>query len=159
MFNHEPADYICPFCTIIHGGEGKHNSQQDIVYRDNDVVAFISPRCWPNNPGHIIIVPTKHYENIYDLPLQFASGIHNAARKIAIAFKHVYLCDGVSTRQHNEPEGGQDVWHYHLHVFPRYKSDDLYRSSADKEFLPAEKRKAYAQRLKDYFDENKGYIH
>jgi len=66
----------------------------------------------------------------------------------------MYACDGVSTRQHNEPDGGQDVWHYHLHVFPRYTGDDLYRSPADKEFLPPEKRMQYAQRLRDYFGEN-----
>src|SRR5579863_4439631 len=155
MFNHEPDKYTCPFCVLVQGGEGKHNSQQDIVYRDSDVLAFISPRCWPNNPGHVIIVPTAHYEHIYDLPLQYASSIHKVARNVAIAFKYMYACDGVSTRQHNEPTGGQDVWHYHLHVFPRYNGDDLYRSHADKEFLPPEKRMLYAQRLRDYFGENR----
>ena len=152
MFNHQPPNYTCPFCVLIHGGEGKNNSQQDIVYRDIDVLAFISPRCWPNNPGHVIIVPTAHYENIYDLPSTCAASIHNAAKKIAMAFKHAYSCDGVSTRQHNEPAGGQDVWHYHLHVFPRYKDDDLYRSTADKNYLSAEKRMAYASRLREYLD-------
>ena len=158
MFNHEPADYTCPFCVLIQGGEGKHNSPQDIIYRDNDVLAFISPRYWPNNPGHVIIVPTEHYENIYDLPLKYASNIHKVARNVAIAFKHVYSCDGVSTRQHNEPEGGQNVWHYHLHVFPRYKGDNLYRSLADKVFLSPEKRMMYAQRLRDYFGENNALL-
>lgn len=158
MFNHEPTDYTCPFCVLIQGGEGKHNSQQDIIYRDNDVLAFISPRYWPNNPGHVIIVPNKHYENLYDLSLQYAYSIQKAARTVAIAFKHVYSCDGVSTRQHNEPDGGQDVWHYHLHVFPRYKGDDLYRSPADKEFLSSERRKIYAQRLRDYFGENSALL-
>ncbi len=90
MFNHEPMDYKCPFCVLIQGGEGKNNSQQDIVYRDNAVLAFISPRCWPNNPGHVIIVPHRHYENIYDLPLKYADSIQKAARKMAIAFKQVY---------------------------------------------------------------------
>lgn len=152
MFNHEPENYICPFCVLIRGDEGKHNSQQDIVHRDNDVLAFISPRFWPNNLGHVIIVPNRHYENIYDLPLKYAYSIQKVARKVAIAFKQVYHCDGVSTRQHNEPIGGQDVWHYHLHVFPRYQDDDLYRSTADKEFLTPDKRMMYARRLRDYFD-------
>jgi histidine triad (HIT) family protein len=41
--------------------------------------------------------------------------------------KEAYRCDGTSFRQHNEPAGNQDVWHYHLHVFPRYHGNDLYR--------------------------------
>jgi len=42
--------------------------------------------------------------------------------------KQAWKCDGVSTRQHNEPAGNQDVWHYHMHVFPRWDNDDLYGS-------------------------------
>ena len=60
--------------------------------------------------------------------------------------KAAYSCDGVSIRQHNEPAGNQDVWHYHLHVFPRYAGDGLYGSQ--KELLPEKERAAYAQKLK-----------
>lgn len=58
--------------------------------------------------------------------------------------KQAFGCDGVSTRQHNEPAGDQDVWHFHLHVFPRWTGDDLYRSfgaAAD----PAELRRRAGQ--------------
>jgi histidine triad (HIT) family protein len=70
------------------------------------------------------------------------------ARMIALAFKEVYGCDGVSTRQHNEPAGNQDVWHYHLHVTPRYAGDQFYESC--REFMPADERARHAQRLKDF---------
>ena len=46
----------------------------------------------------------------------------------ALAMKAVFQCDGVSTRQHNEPAGYQDVWHFHVHVFPRFHGDSLYTS-------------------------------
>lgn len=69
------------------------------------------------NPGHILILPNPHFENIYDLPESYAAAIHHAARMITLALKESYGCDGVSTRQHNEPGDNQDVWHYHLHVF------------------------------------------
>ena len=49
-------------------------------------------------------------------------------RRIAIALKEAFGCDGTSTRQHNEPAGNQDLWHLHVHVFPRYDGDDLYGS-------------------------------
>ena len=151
MFNHAPNDYACPFCLLVQGGESKYNSQQDIIYKDELVTAFVSPRWWPNNPGNVIIVSNVHYENIYDLSAQYAHRIQDIAREVAIAFKEIYKCDGVSTRQHNEPAAGQDVWHYHLHVFPRYEGDNLYLSVANKDFVPREKRIVYAERLREYF--------
>jgi histidine triad (HIT) family protein len=152
MFNHEPKDYACPFCLLVQGGEGKYNSQQDIVYHDKLVTAFVSPRWWPNNPGNVIIVPNDHFENIYDLPARYAHRVQDLAKEVAIAFKEVYKCDGVSTRQHNEPAGGQDVWHYHLHIFPRYERDNLYQSLPHLEFVPLEKRIVYAEGLIEYFN-------
>jgi len=69
--------------------------------------------------------------------------------EVAIALKKVYQCDGVSSRQHNEPSGDQDVWHYHLHVFPRYKDDNLYKT--ERELSKQEERIKYADALRDYF--------
>lgn len=68
------------------------------------------------------------------------------SKQIALAMKRAYECDGTSVRQHNEPAGGQDVWHYHLHVFPRYTGDALYRSSAT--LTTPEQRQPYAERLR-----------
>src|SRR2546429_5478506 len=118
-FSHEPEQYSCPFCALARGESGPLNTPQDIIYQNDIVTAFIPPRWWPNNPGHVISIPNTHVENIYTLPSREAHAIQDLAREVALAFKHVYQCDGVSTRQHNEPAGGQDVWHYHLHVFPR----------------------------------------
>ncbi|MCY9662658.1 hypothetical protein P5G65_22670 [Paenibacillus chondroitinus] len=70
---------------------------------------------------------------------------------LAKAFKSVYKCEGVSTRQHNEPAGNQDTWHYHLHVFPRYKNDNMYRSEGRKTTI--EERIEYAEKLRTYFEE------
>jgi histidine triad (HIT) family protein len=98
MFNHEPEDYTCSFCLLVGGGEGKYNSQQDIIYKDELVTAFVSPRWWPNNPGNVIVIPNEHFENIYDLPAKYAHRVQDIAKEVAIAFKEVYKCDGVSTR-------------------------------------------------------------
>ena len=156
MFNHAPNNYVCPFCLLVQGGDSKYNSQQDIVYQDELVTAFVSPRWWPNNLGNVIIVPNRHYENIYDLPSESAYRIQDIAKEIAIAFKETYKCDGVSTRQHNESAGGQDVWHFHLHIFPRYVGDNLYFSLALQELVPLEKRIVYAEKLRAYFS-SKGF--
>lgn len=51
-------------------------------------------------------------------------------------------------RQHNEPDGNQDVWHFHVHVFPRYAGDNLYTNHENKRFVSLAERKVYADRLK-----------
>jgi Diadenosine tetraphosphate (Ap4A) hydrolase and other HIT family hydrolases len=152
MYNHEPLGYTCPFCLIVKGVENEHlyTKQDDIVYRDEHITAFIASGWWENNKGHIIIIPNKHIENIYDLPAELSHRIHDMEREVAIALKETYKCDGVSSRQHNEPSGSQDVWHYHLHVFPRYKDDNFYKT--DRVNSKPEERLQYAQKIKKYFE-------
>ncbi len=151
MYNHAPEGYICPFCLVVNGTENEHvyTKQCDIMYKDEYITAFISAGRYTNNKGHVIIIPNTHYENIYDLPNELSDKIHHFEKEVALAFKQVYKCDGVSSRQHNEPCGNQDVWHYHLHVFPRYKDDNLYFS--EREASNPEERAEFANRLKDYF--------
>jgi histidine triad (HIT) family protein len=153
MYNHAPTDYICPFCLVVQGIENEHvwTKQSDIIYKDNAITAFIAAGCWSNNKGHVLIIPNQHYENIYELPLSLSARIHDFEKEVALAFKEVYKCDGVSSRQHNEPCGSQDVWHYHLHVFPRYENDNLYKT--DRERLPPHERFYYADMLRKYFNE------
>ena len=151
MYNHAPDHYCCPFCLIASQqiDASIETSPDDIVFATDQATAFISSRWWPHNPGHVIIIPNQHYENIYDLPLSAATAIHALAREIALAMKQHYQCLGISTRQHNEPAGNQDVWHYHLHVFPRYNADQLYLT--DRRRTTAEERQPYALQLRSYF--------
>lgn len=148
MFNHAPPDYVCPFCLIVGGIENEQvlTRQQDIVYKDDFVTAFVSSHWWKNNPGHVVIIPNRHFENIYDLPLDYATEIQRVACKVALALKEAYHCPGISTRQHNEPDGQQDVWHFHLHVFPRYPDDKLYKKN--RRYIKPSRRLPYAVRLK-----------
>lgn len=151
MYNHAPDHYCCPFCLIAtqQTHASIETSPHDIVFASDQATAFISSRWWPHNPGHVIIIPNQHYENIYDLPLSAATAIHALAREIALAMKQQYQCPGISTRQHNEPAGNQDVWHYHLHVFPRYHDDQLYLT--DRRRTTAEERQPHALQLRSYF--------
>lgn len=150
MYRHAPPDYICPFCLLASGIFNEHvwTTPSDIIHQDSDLTAFVSPTQWPNNVGHVVIVPNQHFENIFDLPVRLAANIHRLARAVALAMKQAYGCDGISTRQHNEPAGNQDVWHYHLHVFPRYEGDRLYSTAPV--VLDAEVRARHARRLRDH---------
>lgn len=151
MFNHEPDGYACPFCRLAAGGEDELNSQEDRVAENDKAMALISPRWWPNNHGHVLVVPKTHHENLYDLPGEYGHAVHDLVREVAIGIRETYDCTGVSTRQHNEPDGNQDAWHYHVHVFPRYPNDDLYGSPPMRGFVGGERRWPYAKKLRDYF--------
>ena len=148
MFNHAPPDYDCPLCAIIAGDENDPpwTQQADVVLRTDEVIAWVNPKWWGDIKGNVVVVPVRHVENLYDLDDELAVSIHRVARRIAIAMKTAYGCAGVSTRQHNEPAGNQDAFHYHLHVFPRYARDDLYGQPA-RLVDPAE-RAPYVAKLK-----------
>jgi histidine triad (HIT) family protein len=150
MFNHAPGSYICPFCCVVAGKERDDLLTQptDIVLRNHSVIAFVSSHWWPRNKGHVIIIPTAHIENIYDLPDEIAASIAAATRAVAIAMRTSYGCEGISTRQHNEPAGYQEVWHFHQHVFPRYADDRLYASDSEKYQTRPEDRHPYTMKLR-----------
>lgn len=150
MFSHAPQNYICPFCRLLRDERDEHllSKPADIVYRDGTVTAFISSHQWPGNPGNTIIVPDEHFENIFDLPLRYAGPIQRAAQRIALAMKSAYHCQGISTRQHNEPAGYQDVWHYHVHITPRFTDDRLYPTYAERGVMPPDERAIYAEKLR-----------
>ena len=157
IYLHIPSDYVCPFCLVVKGEEDEGNKlvqskQQDIVYKDDYVTALIATLWWENNKAHVIIIPNQHYENIFDLPIELATKIHELSQKVSYALKECYQCDGISTRQHNEPGGSQDVWHYHLHVYPRYKDDNLYKM--DGHLSSPKERIYYSEQLRTWFENN-----
>ena len=148
MLSHAPTGYECPFCAIVRREElpAPWTVDSDVVHRDDATTAWVNVRWWENNPGSVVVVPNRHVENIFTLDRELAGHVHETARRVALALKREYRCDGVSTRQHNEPGADQEVWHYHLHVFPRYVGDGLYGSPA--RLTTAEERLPYADRLR-----------
>jgi histidine triad (HIT) family protein len=149
MYNHEPKGYICPLCQISRGEPTNVGNQEDsVLYRNDLITAFVAGKWWRSNPAHVIIIPNKHIENIYDMPQEIGHAVFDYSKTVAIALKKAYECDGVSTRQHNEPAGNQDVWHFHLHVFPRYEGDDLYLNHKDTYWPTAEEKRPYVEKLR-----------
>lgn len=118
--------------------------------------AFLGLLRWPNNPVDVVIVPNEHFENLYDLPAHYAQPLHELTRTVALALKRFFHCEGVSTRQHNEAASGQDVWHYHVHVTPRFKDDRFY--SAEKVDFPEEERLKQTKALRDYVLEHRSEL-
>lgn len=150
MYNHASDTYICPICLGIQGIEDERTliRKSDIIYQDKTVTAFISSFFIGNNPGHVVIVPNEHIENLYDLSGVIGSAIYAVSRKIAVAIKSEYQCDGITILQNNEPAGDQHAFHYHMHVFPRYENDKLHEVMLEKKSTTPEERKQYAENLR-----------
>ena len=117
-----------------------------MVWADTETTAWTNPRWWEGNPGNVLVVPNRHVENIFDLDNELAAAIHSTARRIAAAMTEAYPCEGVTTRQNNGPGADQEVWHYHLHVFPRHRGDGLYGASA--RMTTPDERRPYTDRLR-----------
>lgn len=150
MHNHEPKNYNCPICRIIEDAQVSMEDS-DVIYQDADVIVFLGMDRWEKNPFEVLIAPNRHVENLYDLPLDLAPALQKATREAAIVLKELTRCGGVSTRQHNESAGGQAVWHYHIHVTPRYEDDGFYENR--KVSFPESERMAVAERLRQSFQE------
>jgi histidine triad (HIT) family protein len=152
MYNHEPQNYSCPFCNIIEQAQLQKIQTSDVIYCSEAVTAFLALGRWTHNPVDVLIVPNGHFENIFDLPVEYILDIHKVTRAVAFSLKDIYQCDGISTRQHNEPAGDQDVWHYHLHITPRFMEDNFYCSK--KVAFPERERLEHARRLRTHMEEH-----
>jgi histidine triad (HIT) family protein len=121
MHTHEPPDYRCPFCNIVAGGEDRRTQ----VWQDDVCIAAVALHQKPNNLGSLVLFPKEHYESLYVLPEALGAHLFKVTKALSIGLKSSLSCDGVTVRQNNEPAGGQDVWHYHVHVTPRYNNDEF----------------------------------
>lgn len=103
------------YCVFCH----REEIVTDIVYEDEIVMAFMDMD--PVNEGHVLLVPRQHYLDADEIPDQELSHLMIVSKRIIAAIKSVYDPDGYSIMQN----GGlyNDVGHYHMHIFPRYKDD------------------------------------
>ena len=108
----------CIFCAIVAG-----DIPATAVYEDEDVLAFMDIA--PANPGHTLIIPKQHYRNIYDMPAEVGGKIMQAAVSLAKAIRTVLNPDGLNLFQSNEAAGFQTVFHFHLHLIPRWEGDPI----------------------------------
>lgn len=147
---HEPENYNCPICKLVEGSDKDSKTKlSDIVYQDSLVTAFVSAFTTGKNPGHIVIVPNSHFENLYTLPEKYGTGIFIATQEIAKAIKKTFDCEGITIRQNNEPVGDQHTFHYHQHIYPRYTNDDFNVQHPDnKILLEEEARSEQVKKLK-----------
>jgi histidine triad (HIT) family protein len=122
----------CVFCKIARKEAGA-----SIVYEDAEIMAFMDIR--PVSEGHTLIIPKKHCVDIFDIPEELLGAAHKVTKKIAVAVKKATKADGISIVQQNGKAAGQEIFHLHIHVIPRFEGKKMPRFEelglADRETL------------------------
>jgi len=145
LMKHAPPGYECPFCQLAER-LGEPTSGSAIILVEPRVFAFVPLHHYAGIRGNSLIAPRAHYENVLDIPDDLGKDIYRATRLIASALQDAFGCEGISTRQHNGPAGNQDVWHFHVHVFPRFDNDGLH--AGERARYETEERLNVANRLR-----------
>jgi len=108
----------CVFCKIIAGEIPCYK-----VYEDDKFLAFLD--IYPVNPGHVLVIPKEHHDNIFTLPDELASKYFVVVKKIAEIVKNTMNADGINIGMNNLSAAGQVVFHSHIHIIPRFSGDGL----------------------------------
>ena len=115
------TDKECIFCKIA-GGEIPSST----VYEDEDFRVILD--LGPASKGHALILPKNHYADLYEIDEDVAADAMKLAKKLAIHMTDVLKCDGFNLVQNNHEVAGQTVFHFHMHLIPRYlnaKNNDI----------------------------------
>ncbi|HEU4391677.1 MAG TPA: HIT family protein [Blastocatellia bacterium] len=107
----------CVFCSIVAG-----RRPASFVYRDEACSAFMDIR--PVNPGHVLVIPNGHSMSLADLSDDCGPALFQLARRVAQAVRKSGLrCEGVNLWLADGEAAGQEVFHVHIHILPRYRGD------------------------------------
>ena len=108
----------CIFCKIAAG-----DIPSATIYEDNDFRVILDIE--PASKGHALILPKEHYANLYELSDELAAKALIVAKKVITKMTGILGCDGYNVVQNNGEAAGQTVFHFHIHLIPRYKDDDV----------------------------------
>lgn len=108
----------CIFCKIANG-----EISSATLYEDEDFRVILDLN--PASKGHALILPKNHADNLYALPEEAASKVLVLAKNMALKMKKALNCDGLNLVQNNGEIAGQTVFHFHMHLIPRYEGDNV----------------------------------
>ena len=107
----------CIFCKIAAGEIPSRK-----IYEDSYLIAIMDLN--PTSKGHSLIIPKEHCTNIYDIDEDIAAKVMKTAKKLATKMTVALNCDGFNLLQNNGETAGQTMFHFHMHLIPRYKDAD-----------------------------------
>jgi histidine triad (HIT) family protein len=108
----------CIFCKIVAG-----ELPAEVVQEDERTLAFMDINPWTR--GHALVIPRVHSRNLYDVAEEDLAAAGSAARRLATRMRDTLGCDGANLLNCCEPAAWQTVFHFHVHVIPRYDDDPL----------------------------------
>ncbi len=108
----------CIFCKIING-----DIPSNKVFENDNFIAILD--AFPANEGHTLIIPKKHFENIFEIDEETLKEGYAIAKKIANSIKKSLNIDNINILQNNGALAGQTVNHFHIHVIPRIENDNV----------------------------------
>ena len=108
----------CIFCKLANGVFETNTLYVDDQFR---VIFDASPA----TKGHVLIIPKEHYANAFEMPEDLIADAYKLAKKIATALKEITGCDGINILQNNGEVAGQTVFHFHIHIIPRYEKGEM----------------------------------
>lgn len=111
-------DKNCIFCKIIANEISSYTVYEDDIFK---AILDISPAA----KGHTILISKKHFANLFELDQETASKAMVVASKVSKALMEELKCDGVNILQNNGEAAGQTVFHFHIHLIPRYDNDSV----------------------------------
>ena len=111
-------DQNCIFCKIAAG-----EIPSATLYEDDDFRVILDIE--PASKGHALILPKEHYANLYELDDELAAKVLVLAKKMITKLTDIVGCDGYNVVQNNGKAAGQTVFHFHMHLIPRYENDDV----------------------------------
>lgn len=109
---------MCVFCKIINGEIPSFK-----IYENDYVLCFLDINASTN--GHTLIVPKKHFDNIFDLDEKYAVEMIKAVKHVSLLLKEKLNVSAVNVINNSGPLAGQTVMHFHIHVIPRYENDGV----------------------------------
>ena len=121
----------CIFCKIVAG-----ELPSETVQEDEHTVAFMDINPWTR--GHALVIPRNHSPNLYDVGEDDLRHTSSAAKRLAMRMRVRLRCDGVNLLNASEPAAWQTVFHFHMHVIPRYQDDPLQLPVRPRQAEPAE---------------------
>lgn len=129
---------MCVFCKIINKEIPCYK-----VYEDENFLAFLD--LCQSSIGHTLVIPKKHYNDIFELDEQTSNQIFSLVTRLAKAVKDETKAEGINILNNNGEAAGQSVKHFHIHIIPRYKDDNIvFKFSENKlskeEFISLSKR-------------------
>jgi histidine triad (HIT) family protein len=109
----------CVFCAIVAGEAPAH-----VVYEDADTIAFMDIN--PATDGHLLVIPRTHAPDLWSLPEDEGVAVFRSVRRVAHAMRDGLRPDGLNVLQSNGRAALQTVFHYHVHLIPRYHGDGIH---------------------------------